>query len=249
MLLRPAIALALLLATPLAVSAGTATAFWQGRADGVEVRWTASDLTFSREQKPFYSFRDAFEKTSSQGCSREGTVRLLSVVGTLVSVHESDAGYCEGAAHPYAVQTFRALDLGKKAAPARLTDWFPKADVYKALMGDRIVLKALDGQKPRTLDALIKALDGYQSDDCAYGFSDDLLSRFAFHHLKGDQVAVRLGLSHGCEVNRGGLTQLGLYLPIPPALKGPLGRAARGQAGYLMEKAPKGDTPFVSGAE
>lgn len=241
------LALALLVATPLAASAGAAPSFWQGRAEGVEVRWTPSDLTFAHPaQKPFYSFRDAFAK--ADGCSLEASIRVLSVVGALVSVHESESGYCEGAAHPYAVQTFRALDMRRQAERAKLTDWFPKAEVYKALMGDRIVQKALGGQKPKTLDALLKALDGYQSDDCAYGFSDDLLTRFAFHHLKGKQVAVRLGLTHGCEVNRGQLTQLGLYLPIPPALEAPLRRAERGEAGYLMAKAPQRDTQFSSGA-
>lgn len=38
---------------------------------------------------------------------------------------------------------------------------------------------------------------------------------FAFHHTKGGNVAVRIGLPHGCEVMRGNYTELGIYLPIP----------------------------------
>ena len=83
--------------------------------------------------------------------------------------------------------------------------------------------------------------------ECAYGFSEDMLSRYAFHHVSGNRVAVRIGLSHGCEANRGGLTQLGVYLPIPAALSAPLTAAAAGKQGFLMARAPNQMTAFHYG--
>jgi hypothetical protein len=82
-----------------------------------------------------------------------------------------------------------------------------------------------------------------------YYLDADMLQNFAFHHVKGDQVAVRIGLSHGCEVARGALTQIGLYLPIPKALAEPLAAAANGRRGYLMGRAPKGETMFHFGPQ
>ncbi|MOA38312.1 hypothetical protein D3C78_1599830 [compost metagenome] len=64
-----------------------------------------------------------------------------------------------------------------------------------------------------------------------------MLEYFSFHHVKGNQVAVRLGLGHGCETARGSLTVLGMYLPIPPALAPKLAAANKQQAGFLQDRA------------
>ncbi len=51
-------------------------------------------------------------------------------------------------------------------------------------------------------------------------------------------MAVRIGLSHGCEAARGMLTELGLYLPIPAAWEVYINNARTGKAGFLMENNP-----------
>jgi len=59
------------------------------------------------------------------------------------------------------------------------------------------------------------------------------LTSFAFHHIKGDQVAVRVGLSHSYEVCRGTFAQVGLYLTPQAELMKQL-KAAQA-AGLLMD--------------
>ena len=59
-----------------------------------------------------------------------------------------------------------------------------------------------------------------------------ILENFAFHHIEGNQVEVRIGVSYGCEVMRGNFEQIALYLPIPKALKRLLKRAEK--KGTLM---------------
>lgn len=230
-----------------AVAAPPAT-YYSGVHHGYVLTWSAADLQIHpvKAKGPLFSAKANFlaDSDPDMRCDREGSYQVLSVVGPYVSLHQAGSGYCEGTAHPYAVQTYRALDVRRADKPVKLTDLFPEKELLTAFLGDRVVKKALAGQRPSTLKGVVEALAGYSSDDCAYGFSDDLLERFAFHHLEGDRVAVRVGLSHGCEANRGGLTQLGLLLKIPPALRSPLTQAAQRKHGFLTANAPKGQTSF-----
>jgi len=50
-------------------------------------------------------------------------------------------------------------------------------------------------------------------------FGPAMMTSWAFHLLQGAQVAIRIGLPHGCEAGRGHFTELGIYLPIPAALQ------------------------------
>lgn len=252
--------IALLVAAPAAAAPQAAappakeTVFWQGQAAGWTVRWSNRDLTIVRPNaRPMYSARqDSFEHSRDleTGCEDDDVVRMLSVVGPLVSLGEAHAGNCPGTAHPFAFRDFRTLDLSRGGRPADLRDWYPADTLRRVLLGDRLIqraLKELDAPTPATLDALLKTIDGAPSPECAYNLNADMLKDFAFHHVKGHQVAVRIGLPHGCEAARGNLAQLGLYLPIPKALAEPLALAASGRQGFLMSQAPAGETAFSYG--
>ncbi len=90
---------------------------------------------------------------------------------------------------------------------------------------------------PELLDALARTPPVLEAEHC-FSFPEDLLARFAFHHLTRDGVAVRLGLP-GAGPSRANLTQLGLELALPPALREALQQAATQQAGILMDSATK----------
>lgn len=146
---------------------------------------------------------------------------VISVVGSIVSIERHY--YSEGGAHPSYGTTWRTIDLDT-GEPVSLRGIFPEDEVFAALRSDRVIRDAYMGNAltdPYSLIDLIDGLDG----ECAMWFSPDMLSEFAFHHVSGDQVAIRIGLTHGCEWQRGNFTQLGLYLTIPPALAEPLGQA------------------------
>lgn len=218
---------------------------WSGRSAGYEVRLTSNNLTIGRagEPRPFYSARSQFltelGTIEPDDELHEAHWELLSVVGPLVSVEEGGGGYVKGTAHPYAYRRYVAMDMRKRGKPAVLSELFPKRALYEALMADTIVQQALAGKKPGNFEALMTALDGYVGPDCEYRFDRDMLSSFAFHHVKGNRVAVRIGLTHGCEAARGALTVLGMYLPIPAALAGDLAAAQSRKVGFLQERAPK----------
>ena len=146
---------------------------------------------------------------------------LASLVGPLLSVKESL--YWEGGAHPGYLTRLETTNLETGKSPVLLTDLFPEAALLAALLKDQIIQKSLAGGKPKTIQELIRMADG----GCEINFH--LLDEsFAFHHIKKDRVAIRIGLSHGCEVMRGHYTELGIYLPIPPGLRDFLEEAANG---------------------
>jgi hypothetical protein len=238
-----------LLLVPLLLASVPKARYWSGSAAGVAIHWDQNDLTFSRPPAaPFFSAKRAFRGNISEdtGCNADGTARLLSVVGPVASFETQEDGYCFGAAHPFAHRGFETLDLRRANQPAKLTDFFPEQDVLKALLGDRLIQKALQGKKrPQTLKAFFDVLKDYMADDCLYGFPPEMLNHFAFHHLEGKYVAVRIGLEPTCEIARGQLTQLGLLLPVSPVLSQALAQAASKKRGFLMQAAPARDSRFT----
>jgi hypothetical protein len=186
----------------------------------------------------------------------ERSIEVLSVVGPIISISDNSGCDC-GGAHPSAAIVYRALDLSRPGAVdldyegykkhgkmAQLSDYFPAADILRALLADTLIQKALKSsgkRRPTTLAALMKAiyLQPVPVGECAYELSDDLLTRFAFHHLENGQVAVRLGLTHAYETCRGRSTEIGILLPVPDALRQQLAQAQSGTAGFLMKDQKK----------
>ena len=147
---------------------------------------------------------------------------IASLVGPLLSVKASL--YWEGGAHPGQLIRLETVNLETGKSPVLLTDLFSETTILDALLKDRVVEKSLAGRKPKTIKELIRMADG----GCEIGFH--LLNEsFSFHHIQGDRVAVRIGLSHGCEVMRGNYTELSITLPIPSELSAFLEDAKRRQ--------------------
>lgn len=199
---------------------------------------------------------DDVADTAYGACTLEYHLQLRSVVGSIVSLERLQYLSCRGAAHPSVHTSYVALDLARTeregivpgdgedgiGREVSLTDLFPDEQVLAALLGDRLVQRRIEeirGKtiRPRTTAELVALIEG--GSECEYAFESDMLRSFAFHHVEGDRVAVRIGLSHGCEAARGRLTQIGILLPIPPALRTALESASRGTEGMLMREASK----------
>jgi hypothetical protein len=172
---------------------------------------------------------ELYGRRSEPGCVSETSGRVVSVVGTYVSVEVHEEMDCEGAAHPSNYVSYRVLDLAAGGREVSLTDLVPEAAVLRALLNDPVIQRALGGQPVATLSELYQNADG----GCEMLIDESLVRSFAFHHLDGDQVAVRIGLSHGCEASRGAFTQLGVLLFMPQALMPELRESER--LGLLME--------------
>lgn len=198
-------------------------------------------------------------KGQSHNCDYRRDFELLSIVGSLVSFQDTEYSDC-GGAHPTTETRFTAVDLKREGPVAyqygesidvdvdrpgkavKLTDYFQESDILNALLADSVISEALKeagvSTPPKTLAALpeVFAKNGYVLRG-ELSLRPDYLTRFAFHHLEGDMVAVRINLPSIAFGYRS--KQIGLLLPVPPVLKQPLASAASGEEGFLMGSAPQ----------
>ena len=213
-------------------------------------------------QKQFEAFkRDAIQDHRDSICSYALTFRLLSVVGSLLSYEETEDTYCKSAAgswmwpHPSYETTYHVIDLNDPSKEVELINLFSEDEILKALLGDPLVKKALgDGRTrkaPKTIAELINVfeLEGLSLEPvagtaaaprgCTFTLPEDILKQFAFHHLEDGKLAVRIRLQPDAGACRTARAQLGVVLPIPESLRGPLDLAQAGKEGFLMKDARK----------
>ncbi len=166
-----------------------------------------------------------------EGCESQSSAVPRSLVGGIASWHVSGGGYCPNSAHPWAISTFHTRDL-RTGKPASLRDIFSDEQLLEAFRGEGVVRSLLESPLHD-----LSQIEDLQDTNCVMNFSPEMWTTFAFHHLKGDSVAVRIGLSHDCEVARGSFTQLGILLPVPLTWKEALHKAdAEGQLMKQLEK-------------
>ncbi len=229
---------------------------WQGRVKGYRMAWTGEDFTarsgaaagtaVSLREVLDHRYRMAIDTLDDseffKDCTTENTVKVLSVVGSTISIERSEYGSCPGAAHPSVNTTYESFSLANPDRVLTLGHYYDERTLYDAIAADPLVKKAMASagitSLPATLPEFLDLLSTSVA-ECEYGFSREMLSSFAFHHIEGNRVAVRIGLSHGAGACRGRLTQLGLLLPIPSALADDLRAADNRTAGYLMRDLKK----------
>ncbi|MCK5522309.1 MAG: LysM peptidoglycan-binding domain-containing protein [Thiomargarita sp.] len=229
---------------------------WHGASGNLNIHWTQTDITATAKNKILFSaltlakkdFEADFLADHSLGkdnpCEYERSFTLLSVVGSIASLEDAEYTFCQGAAHPSIETKFTAIDLAKSGQTVKLTDFFAESDILNALLADGVINTALENagaKTPTTLTGLYEALEwtNMMVKNCEYYLPENFLTRFAFHHLKGNQVAMRLHLSPIAHVCQSTNIQLGFYLPIPSTLKVDINKAKRRKAGFLMKQSKK----------
>jgi hypothetical protein len=216
-----------------------AASSWTGTVAPYQLRIDDQNITQLTPQKrewlpPLKSMGD-----EEMACETERNFKVQSWVGPVLSLQQNNYWNCVATAHPGAYTVYQTLNL-KTGKTMSLTDIFSDRELLKALLADSIVKKYVPKNQAKfaSSQALINYLSEKGTGECAYTFSEDSLSTFSLHHVKGNQVAVRIGLTHGCEAARGMLTELGLYLTIPAAWNTAFENARTGKAGFLMENNP-----------
>jgi len=228
---------------------------WSGTAGSFRWKWTTQDLAAASASTGRTAFSAlGFEKRTSPLLKDEKadpvdtyvecTVQPLSIVGS-IACYERDY-YWEGGAHPSGSIDYIAVDAASSGRKLSLTDLFPDSAVLEALMSDKIIRDTLKRNAvkgtPRTSKQLVELLAGKAfggDENGQFGFQDDFLQRFAFHHIEGDKVAVRLNVSWNYEIYRFSSTQIGILLPIPARLRSALENADSRRQGFLMRDAKK----------
>jgi len=191
--------------------------------------------------------------------------RISSIVGGIVSFDHESSFSCQGS---YTNWRYSSLDVSRRlpfryprlveyeteggAKPHTssfmdLRELFSESDIFNALMKNAQVSAAVGRSSAR------KHLQGHSSlaqlskilTDPQVGLSGsfylerDFLSRFAFHHLEGDTVAVWISLTPDSHVGQGNENHLEIILTIPEKLFSAMQRADSRQEGFLLKDAPE----------
>jgi hypothetical protein len=206
------------------------------------------------------------KKMPSNSCEYKREFQVLSIVGSLVSFVDDYSLICERAASPSLDTRFTTIDINKpedvlyQNGPdatgrdvdlvnpgkiVKLSDYFEEHELLTALLNDPIIKKAISGLDrpvlPRTLSDLpaLFAKDDYGLGEIGYELRPDYLTRFAFHHIEGSKVAVRIGLPPHFGFNKAMHLQLGILLEMRPTLRKSLELAEIRKEGFMMKDLPK----------
>lgn len=247
-------------------STGQSQAFWNTRIDSFEVRWTTNDLVLVGPYgNPSISMKDEatrqFETTKGnagkiEDCSYNREIKLMSVVGHLMSIEDrsmfSYSFSAQGSelSGPYSdyttlitIDTLDARDETGNLKPKKLEALFSKADIFRELVQDKSISRALwertRGKMPASFDGLVEVLkqeNGLLFDNYRYSIHSDFTNHFAFESVEGDRVTVRLALPASNRTNREYAVKY-LTFETSPDLKDDLLKAARLETGFLNSDA------------
>jgi hypothetical protein len=230
---------------------------WRGRSAGYDVTWSDRDVSarrasdgavvFSARRIADAEWREMQADSDDEAPVREyeRRYRLLSVVGSILSLEE--ATYCDcGGAHPISWTRFVSYDVARgtvaRPHPVAATEIVPEAALLRALTADRLVRQAMASAHVRgfaSLHALTQALKTREiqpaGNECTFAVGEEFPAEFAFHHLENGRVAVRFSLSHSVEVCRGMIIQVGVLVPALPRWSASFDAASARRAGYLMK--------------
>lgn len=231
---------------------------WQGKVGDLTVRWTEADITANKGGKMVFSAQALAEQTfktdfladkslldDNNECEYIRTFTLLSLVGSIASLKETEYVSCQSMPHPSIETRFVGRDLAQADQVMELTKFFAESEILKGMLADPLIKKILaqtDSKTPTTLTELYEALEWADIivKDCGYYLPADFLSQFAAHHVFRNKLAVRLNLlpiSHACHSTN--LVQLGFYIPIPAKFKNAFQQAQKRKVGFLMGHSKK----------
>ena len=268
---RDILAALIWLATQVASHAERPGDIWAGASVGFAVQWSVSDIVVHRGNQIVFSASDwakaglahflmvnrASGGTAPPDCDYKRHMRIVSLVGTMMSLEDRVEIGCRKEAHPGGMTRLITVDLaatGPLAQAGRdaigrtdtrhpgqavlLTKLFPVPDILAALANTPQLREVLQrtGAKPKTVPDLLAAVAGAsgQGDEC-FIVPDDLLGSFAFDRLDQDRIVLRLGLP-GDGPCRMDLTTATVRFAMPDALAAAVRQAANGEAGFLADR-------------
>lgn len=168
---------------PASPAGGPPKLIWAGTSGGFSIRWTAGDISASKVSAPsrqvlselgltIFDFHNITRKQSSD-CDFVRVTQLQSVVGSIVSIMDTDTMKCANGTNGTGRKTV-AVDLRHPSTPALLSDYFPAHE----------------------LDSLKTRADRFCSSKV-----ENLFNRFSFSELHGNTVIVAVTLPPDCSTS------------------------------------------------
>lgn len=212
------------------------------------VQVTTTDISGQvRGSRSTFSLRAALRRDYGPACTATFLVRPLSLVGDLLSVElqaspppgPSQGPASEGAGCGPAGRVVQVYRIGGKQEPPALSTLVGETALLNALRADPYLKRHWSLPGSATLEVLEQVMTRqpfYNAAECRLGPAPlgTANLNFAFWQSDGRSLNVRLALPFLCDVapSQSDFLWLGLIVPLPPALRGDVQPARRGQ-GFL----------------
>lgn len=238
---------------------------WNAKDLTVQVGTAPKQRVFSRISENYCRVLQC--DPEGRKCRCGNSFRLSSIVGKVVSFEDESDFSCAGSYLHWRYGSLDLGKSGdfiyprlvefddKEAVKLRaskmiaLTDLFSETNLLAALLTNpqisKDISKAMKENKlkstPTTLSEFSNLFTKYMSgmfDDYFY-LEKDYLTRFVFHHIENDKVAVWISLTPTSHTAQADHEHIEILLPIPDKLRESLLLADSGQQGFLMKDAEK----------
>lgn len=200
--------------------------FLQTNSNGFKVNWSEKDLSATAGGVEIFSakkiaFAERPKKSSKTTVDR--SIRLLSLVGPVLSYQDEQTLDWPGMAHPGVgdVRLYHAVDLRHPGRKASLKDYFAPEEILLALKNNPLLKPACKAAQNTNLDALVRRLSDTdvmvkndEGEQVKLMVNQDLLSQFAFDKVNGNTVSVSLSLYSQADNE---IKSLNLNLPVKNA--------------------------------
>lgn len=222
---------------------------WQQIFGTTKYRWNGKDLYFKRSLANEVAIFELAAKRYHASFEKEGGRCLLSnyftpaaVVGDIVSYEHESGIICGTASGEWRYVT---IDVAKPKRFLDLSDFFTDDQILRAFLADpqlsSDVQKSITERKLDAIPTTLKELSAfltkydYQIYNGNSYFQSDYLTRFAFHHVEGETICVRVSATSTSTAGRANHQYAEIFLPIPDKLRDALRKADAGNEGFLMK--------------
>lgn len=217
---------------------GTTSYRWDGKDLHTKISQAKEIPLFSRAARQYHrSF-----KNGGGRCFLSNYFSPASVVGDLVS-YEHESGFICGTAS--GEWRYATVDVSNATRFLDLRNFFTEDELLLALLANAQlasdIQKSIGEKKLDVVPTTMKQLSGfltkhdYQLFNGSSYFEPDYLTRFAFHHLEGERICIRVSATSTSTAGRANHEYLEIYLPIPNKLHDRVRKAASGEQGFLMK--------------
>jgi len=227
---------------------------WKQTIGSIDYRWNGKDL-FVRINKGYEiglfskaarKYRRSFDR-SGRKCVLDSFFTPVAVAENILS-YEHESGYGgPGCGVSDGEWRYATVDVFDSTSFLDLRSFFSEDEILHAFLANSqissYIQKSIGNKKLTAVPASLKELSAYLTrfdyeifNGYSY-FEGDYLERFAFHHIEGDMISIRISATSTSTAGRAIHEYVEILLPIPERLREALEKADASDAGFLMKDA------------
>ena len=236
---------------------------WDGNDLYLQIRGGKRQGIFA--QIAYNDYKSLRKNPDSRNCSNSHYFRVLSVVGSIVSFEHENGLTCGTSSAQWKYASMDLKKMGDFAytsferAESRnameipstkmvaLTELFSGTELLTAFLANQSISHEIStALGENALQSSPRTLSEFSDFFCKFDYSKfggdfylepDFLTRFAFHHIEGEKIAIWISLTPTSHAAQAEQEHLEIFLPIPDQMRQHLSSAELRRKSFLMKDA------------